>query len=558
MKKKKQDPMLNELPAVAADYIKLIIRKMRYRRKVQAEVKEELADHFREALDDYRSDEQREKKARRLIEQFGDAKMLGILLRRAKKRCRPLWRTITLRTFQTAGVLIIAFILYFVWFLSGKPVVTRDYVAELNELVRPVANESLNAALFYNEAAQLLDKPKDEVAKLLSKRYHETTAEQRELIGLWLEENNRPIELIVAGAQRPYYWPTYKSDSENSMTGVLMPHLAMFREGTHALSWRAMLSAEQGRYEDAFDDIKTCYRFGHHLKGDTVLIEQLTGMAVKTLAVRSLRSILAEHAIEGDLLAHLQEDMEQIVAEDDWIVSLEAEKLFMYDEIQRCFTESRFGPSHLYLKRLLALGEPLGFEYSKDPLDLLIFAILLSPDRWVNTWTILFAHPDKQEAIQAANRYYALWDEIVAKTPAELAAEGIDPEQRSAEIIKDNLLLTILGPENMARMHTVVYQHKVYVESGLIVLAVLRYEQDTGRLPETLEQLKAAGYVEKIPIDPFSGKFLAYRKTEKGFVLYSFGRDLDDDLGQGPCYKTSETGGRVDKGDWVFWPVEVE
>ena len=61
------------------------------------------------------------------------------------------------RTFQTAGIIIVCFIFYVVWFLSGKPVITTDYVAELNRMVRPVADESLNAAPLYVEAAEMCE-----------------------------------------------------------------------------------------------------------------------------------------------------------------------------------------------------------------------------------------------------------------------------------------------------------------------------------------------------------------------------------------------------------------
>ena len=76
MNKKKKDPMLNELPAVAAQYIKLVIKKMRYRRKVQREGTAELADHFLEALQDCTNDEQKNQRAKELIEDFHNSKGL--------------------------------------------------------------------------------------------------------------------------------------------------------------------------------------------------------------------------------------------------------------------------------------------------------------------------------------------------------------------------------------------------------------------------------------------------------------------------------------------------
>ena len=101
---------LQNLPICAVDFINKVIKKMRYRSKVRRDVQAELIAHFEDALKDCDTDKKREEKAGRLITEFGDVKLLAILLRRAKKRCRPLWRTIAARSFQMLGILILSFI----------------------------------------------------------------------------------------------------------------------------------------------------------------------------------------------------------------------------------------------------------------------------------------------------------------------------------------------------------------------------------------------------------------------------------------------------------------
>jgi len=60
-----------------------------------------------------------------------------------------------------------------------------------------------------------------------------------------------------------------------------------------------------------------------------------------------------------------------------------------------------------------------------------------------------------------------------------------------------------------------------------------------------------AGYIGEVPIDPFSGKPLAYKRVSESFILYSWGQDLDDDGGTRSVWGRSPQGG-----DQVFWPVE--
>ena len=171
MKKKLPQIDLSYLPRCAGEYIKLVIKKMRYRKQVRADVLAELASDFEEELKECTSDEQKQQIARQLIDEFGDVKLLAALLRRGKKRCRPLWRKVVARSFQAFGVLILCFIFYIIWFLSGKPVITTDYVAEFNKIVRPPADESLNAAPLYIKAVELYEEMSDDFLLFFAKNH---------------------------------------------------------------------------------------------------------------------------------------------------------------------------------------------------------------------------------------------------------------------------------------------------------------------------------------------------------------------------------------------------
>jgi hypothetical protein len=61
-------------------------------------------------------------------------------------------------------------------------------------------------------------------------------------------------------------------------------------------------------------------------------------------------------------------------------------------------------------------------------------------------------------------------------------------------------------------------------------LAVERYRLAEGHLPVSLDNLVPA-FLEVVPIDPFDGQNLKYRKQETGFVVYSIGDDQTDQGG---------------------------
>ncbi|MCP4611960.1 MAG: DUF456 domain-containing protein [Planctomycetes bacterium] len=189
---------LEDLPVSTAELIRLVIKKMRYHKEVRTEVMAELAEHFEDELKDCQTDQDKEQKAKELIDEFGDAKLLAVLLRRAKIRCRPLWRTVVARTFQAAGVLILCFIVYAVWFSTGKPTISVDYLALLNQLNRPEVHDDDNAWPHYEKAIELYVEPDQRIPNLtelrrkdFKKRYYfsDLNKNKQDMIRKWLKEN---------------------------------------------------------------------------------------------------------------------------------------------------------------------------------------------------------------------------------------------------------------------------------------------------------------------------------------------------------------------------------
>ncbi|MBW8038863.1 MAG: hypothetical protein FVQ85_02555 [Planctomycetes bacterium] len=573
--------IFNKLPVSAAKFIKQVIKKMRYRREVRQDVQAELTAHFEDELKDCKRNSEGEQKARQLIGDFGDARLLAVLLRRAKKRCRPLWRTAVAITFQTTGIITLCFIVYVIWFMSGKPVITTDYVAELNRIVQASSDGTLNAAPFYHKAAQVFKELPDDISVLFRKKYKEVTPEQKQVMEKWLTDNQETLELVISGTQRLYYCRTYGNKQNTSeMISILLPDLNEFRNLVRALTWRARLRAEQGRYEDAFDDIKSCYRFGRHLRGDKSLIEQLVGIAIEALAAQTIRDILSEHRIDSPVLAELQQGFENMIADEDCTVSFKFEKLSIYDEIQRSFTDGLRGghiiPKHIakllpevQIISALSTGSGRVPTPRKQKVNWLSERISDIRDvvedvgyqsKIIAAWAkkggyVLFFHPDKYETREMVDGLYDYWEQTARKSPAQIRAENIDIEKQAMEIVEGNILLEIFTPA-IGRVCEIAHRNRIDVEATLAVIAILRYKQDTGNYPENLDELIEAGLLKALSIDPYSDQSLVYKRTESDFALYGVGENFKDDGGtvavvDGRLRKW----GTKEEGDWVFWPV---
>jgi hypothetical protein len=71
-----------------------------------------------------------------------------------------------------------------------------------------------------------------------------------------------------------------------------------------------------------------------------------------------------------------------------------------------------------------------------------------------------------------------------------------------------------------------------WLETAATALAAERYRLGQGRFPDAVDQL-VPDYLAAVPVDPFDGAPLRYRRADRGFVVHSVGEDGRDDGGQG-------------------------
>ena len=547
------------LPQIVLDYVESVIHQMKYKRKVRQEVKDELLSHFEDALRGVDGQQERQKQAEELIREFGDIKILATLIRRGKKRCRPAWQKAIIRGFQAIGILFLLLILYIGWFFAGKPVITTNYLELMNQQVRPVADESQNAWPYYREAVAEYKEP---VSQKSSSAYEEINQNnfdlspqklsnldntQRHTLDTWLADNQKAMELIQQGNQKPYYWQVYSTgesqkDGMPVMLEVLLPNMQKYKKLAQLLCWDAYRKAQEGNPKEAMSIALEVYNFGGHVRGqNTMLIQQLVGIAMESMACRTITEVLSDYKIDSAVLAEIQTNFEKLQEGKGSKISVKGEELFLDDELQRCFTQSCIGKSHLYLPRFHELGTASedDFIYPKTG------------------FRILFTHPDKEETQKALDRLFEIFDEIAKLSPAA-ADKRIQLNKQAKEMISKNLFLQVMFPA-IGKVSETGYRNQMYGQATAALLAVSRYRLETGQYPVSLQELVQKGYLKEVPVDVYSDKPIVYKQKDDSFILYSLGPNLKDDGGQVCIYDD----GKLDfwakeSGDIVFWPVYQE
>jgi hypothetical protein len=544
---------INDLPPSVSDLIDAIIDSMRYRKNERADVRQELCDHFTDALSDCENEQEKTETIKEMLAEFGDIELLGKLIRRGKKRCQPLWRKVLTHTPHAVGITILLLIVYTGWFFTGKPDINTDYLAIWNQRVRPTVDESQNAAPFYQQAADIYSEDAmdawmktheeafDEEPRSLTK----LAADEREHLNQWILANEKPLNLIKQGIQKPYYWRTYATGEGNSneLIAILLPNFTEYMGLARILCWQSLIQAEQENFQDAFDLSFQSYIFGSHNRGKhSTLIEQLVAMRIQQTATKTVRIILHEYSqtIDPETLNQIHQRFEQRMTNENFMSDFSGEKLFMYDEAQRCFTESRFGKSHLYLPRLSAIGDDEHIYHQDRLIE--------------NAVSILFTHPDKEETLKAIDAFYAGMETFVKQTPATLHANGDPINKLIEELMQDNLFLETMLPA-LGRVIELSYRNECNSKATLTILAIIQYHKLHNQYPDSLQTLAGAGLLNKIPIDPYSDNPLVYRKTDDSFILYSLSENFTDDGGTSYRDKKGNIRTWADTGDAVFWPI---
>ncbi len=384
-----------QLPQAVIEYIDEVIKRMGYRRKVRQDVRQELTDHFTDALDHLSTEEAKLAAANDLIAQFGDAAILGKMMRRAKKRCRPLWLKFIIRSLQIIGALILLVILYSVWFLSGRPIITTDYVAQFNEYGRvpEKVDDTQNAAQSYFKAAEsyvdLSDITDIKNFNIRKKRYSTISKEDEAVVREWITRNDQAISLWVEGSFKPYLWQEYASDT-GEVVGILIQYLSQWRDINRVILWKAYLDAEDGNFKSAFENLLVSYRTASHIKSQKTITEQLVALACIRLSDEALLHILNDFNIPQEELGYLKNELAEIEGSIDFTLDFEGEKYFAFDEIQRSIVTTPLG-NHLYLKRVNS--SPYEFMYNEF-------------NSGSGSLKVLFTFPDKEQALSSIDSFY--------------------------------------------------------------------------------------------------------------------------------------------------------
>ena len=433
-------------------------------------------------------------------------------------------RRLILILVAVALVLIIA---KAVLFFTTKPKITIDYIIEYNEMTFPENYDpNENAAPYYQKAVDSFVKMPRQLVDTGKRWLEDFNNTELVLFQDWTALNSQAFEQFKIGANKPYCWRQRQPTYRNGRRELLFPEKYPLRPLIIAFTWKTKQDAVEGRTQGVFGNLIDCYRAGRQqCRTPSLLAEQEEGLGLEQIALSATLVILDKAKFDSTTLKSFQDMLKTELDKDTYLPDLRAEKLHLYDSMQMFFADNDRGTGRM----LWSMGKYfIGMCGQWSTFEVLKYCLV---------------GPTRNQIVEQIDEIFTSFDSMKAKTPKQLNDYDRDYFTKIDMTCKDPFLGGF-SPIDLRGIYYLYHRGKNRTEAVITIVAILRYKTDTGQYPESLDKLVSAGYLQSVPIDPYSDGLVVYKVTEDNFKLYSVGENFIDD------------GGEAYPADIVYWPVK--
>ncbi|MHC4102045.1 MAG: hypothetical protein ACYS15_04905 [Planctomycetota bacterium] len=541
-----------------------VVQRTRLWKTEKADVTIELVGHFADGLSSGAD-------ADSLEASFGSPPRAARLIRRAKRRQRPFVWKAWLRSLQVIGILLTVIVAVYVAatvrLFVGSPNIAHDYLADLNAVAAAVAPTD-RAWPVYRAAILELEEPlaalDDDV-----RPGHAGWAEAR----AYLESQAEALEMFRDAASRPglgfvvgysiaeedrVLWPEIEGEGRPaSLASILLPYLTEFRTAGRLLALDAHRAAEVGDGALATANVEAILGIARHTRETPILINDLVSLALVRLAAATFGDLISEQPevlTDGQLLdlAHRL----AAVQGGQLDVRLSGELLWFHDLMQRLYTDDGEGDGRITATGLQSLGSiSAGSPAHTGPLAPALGLVVAGRREMTNEYLRWFAMAEAEFAKPLWRRDTGMLD----REHQRLTNSRV----YRARYLPIALILPVLSRLGVEPELVTQERDAVWVAIGLEL-----YRRRAGYWPTSLDSL-VPDLLPTVPLDRFDGNPLRYRLVDGRPLVYSVGRDRNDDQGQAPRNKAGRSvperarlashGEREPAdGDWILWPRTPE
>ncbi len=308
---------------------------------------------------------------------------------------------------------------------------------------------------------------------------------------------------------------------------TLMPNIQDARQTAQVLSYDALFRAQSGDLDGAVVSCRALVNNGRSLGDEPTLIAQLVRMAIRAIAAGQAERTVGQGEPDADGLAGLQRALEEEAEEPLFQYCMRGERAGM-DRLMQSLQDG--GTSVKQMQGLLNSGSRRNGGWAGEELTLYL------PGTVTNNRAAL---------LERMNRMV----EISKLPPGEQAARL---DEQKATFAKEPLLVRELLLTATEKIAEAERRTRGLLRCTAAGLAAERYRRKYGRWPEKLDDLKGE-FLRQVPLDPYDGRPLRYRKDGEGIVIYAIWKDGTDDGGDRTTLNTYKDGTDV---GFRLWDVD--
>ena len=596
------------LPGEIKNLIRSVIVQSKLAAFEKADVAADLIGHF---VDGQRHGKQFSTMAK----DFGDVAVTASLIRRSKIRNRPMMYKIFRGMMVGVGAFVVAYLGLLAFFHLGEPNPTIDFLTDWNAEVANIPVEEQAWPIYrpawikhsfgeggQNNFAELFveDGDTNRLVQPFDDQWTEAMAK--------LDECQDLLEAFRLGAKLPSLGVVLQTDArlysdedfaalfphttkeewtfdvdwllgqpskktiellDGSVVGILLPHIQSFRKAARIFRVDTRRAMIEGDIERVVSNIETTWGLAHQCGEANCLVCALVAFAVNEIGNEQLEEVLL-----SDPAIFTEEQLErlQIAAEKvsprQWL-KYSGEKTMLLDLVQRVYTDDGNGDGRITDEGVTLLaGMSEWFPTNPGGSQRGIFKDIVRNSRPVLAPASLFVCASRKEVTEKCDELFT-----------QLSADKMLPFWQSEDLgIEEFLHENTYRHYFLAAMIPATQQVRnamdrtIGRQEGVIAaLAIHRYFKKYDTWPESYEQVSPE-FVTEFPLDQLDGSLLKFKYNEDELMVYSIGRDYDDDGGSehGQVFNGTFTqdedrssfvmGPKSDlhEGDWILWPQNAE
>lgn len=282
--------------------------------------------------------------------------------------------------------------------------------------------------------------------------------------------------------------------------GVLLPHVTELREATNVLELETYRLVETGDFVESAKALIGCINTARSIGDEPFRISGSIRLYTDISALSPCERFLAQLDADEATLARIQTAIEAELKEQILIYALRCERAFYHGFLDYL----KANPSQISTIYVSQVNADIGSKW-----------LAYLPGTLTKSHAELIKHFN--DAIR------------IAQLPLETqwnAVVELDKKQKNHSVLSRLLYSNVTG------LLQTVLRHQAHLRCIQTLFAAERYRIRHKSWPESLEDLVADKLISTVPLDPYDGKPLRWKKTDDGRMVYSIGPDRIDQGGR--------------------------